>query len=89
MSKFYVESGPRLLVVLEANDVFEAIVNALETQDDAEPLELADVIIVNERGFVWQRPEHELFGDETVLPTRLVLGDSWNECHASHSERPK
>ena len=72
MRKFYVESGPNFLFTVLATDHVGAILKALEKSN--EPLQMADVIIVNERGFVWQREDHQLRGDELVLPTRLVLG---------------
>ena len=74
MTKFYVESGPNFQVTLTANSPIHAILKALAAGDPDETLELADVFIVNERGFVWERPEHELYGDEKVYPTRLLLG---------------
>ena len=37
-------------------------------------LELADRFIVNQRGFVWDREDQELYGDEAIYPTRLLLG---------------
>jgi hypothetical protein len=72
MTKYYVESGPHFLFVIQASDRIAAIVKALEMSGDT--LRLADVLIVNERGFVWNRENHQLRGDELVLPTRLVLG---------------
>jgi hypothetical protein len=75
MAKFYVESGPHLQAVVAAHDVFEAIMKTFDLKATAEPLRLADVIVVNERGFVSRRPDQRLLGDEIVIPTRLVLGD--------------
>ncbi|MEQ8785172.1 MAG: hypothetical protein RIC55_02700 [Pirellulaceae bacterium] len=75
MAKFYVESGPNLKAIVAAHDVFEAIMKTLDLKATEEPLQLADVIVVNERGFVADRTEQRLFGDEIVIPTRLVLGD--------------
>ena len=72
MRKFYVESGPNFLFTVLANDHIGAILKAFELSDEA--LQMADVIIVNERGFIWHREKHQLCGDELVLPTRLVLG---------------
>lgn len=79
MAKFYVESGPSFLIVVEASDAIEALLKAFTPDRSAQPLRLADVTIVNERGFVWQRDEHELYGDELVLPTSLILGRPENE----------
>ncbi len=78
MAKYYVESGPHFLVVVEARDSIEALFKAFTLDRSAEPLRLADVTIVNERGFVWQRDEHELNGGELVLPTSLILGRAEN-----------
>lgn len=75
MTKYYVESGPHLRVVVLANDFVGAILKALEAVSREKPLKLANVFIVNERGFVWDRDDNQLYGDEVVLPTRLVLGD--------------
>jgi len=72
MRKFYVESGPHFLYTVLATDQVGAILKALEMSNEL--LQMADVIIVNERGFVWHREEHQLYGDELLLPTRLVLG---------------
>ncbi len=78
MRKFYVESGRNLRVVLLAHDPLDAIFKALTRTAQDEPLRLADVVIVNERGFVWDRDDHEMYGDELVLPTRLLLGPPAN-----------
>jgi hypothetical protein len=77
LTKYYVESGPHLcLIVLAANEI-DAILKAFTREaDEGQPLRLADRIIVNERGFVWERENHELYGDEFMLPTDLVLGAS-------------
>jgi hypothetical protein len=75
MRKYYVESGPHLQVVLEAENFIAAIIQALDSAAVDAPLLLADMIIVSRRGFVGQRSGHELYGDEIVLPTRLVLGE--------------
>ncbi len=74
MIKYYVESGPHLRVVVLAANPIHAILKTLATVGQREPLQLADRFIVNERGFVWDRDGHELYGDEKVYPTRLLLG---------------
>ena len=75
LTKYYVESGPNLKTIVLAHDEMDAIVTAITRKyEDEGALKLADLMIVNERGFVWDREEHELYGDEFVLPTRLVLG---------------
>ena len=73
-TKYYVESGPNFKFVVLATDEMDAMVKALTTKFEQEPLRLADLMIVNQRGFVWDREGHELYGDEFMLPTRLVLG---------------
>jgi hypothetical protein len=73
-SKYYVESGPGLMVVVLATDEMDAMVKAFTVKQEQAPLRLADVVIVNQRGFVWHREAHELYGDEFMLPTRMVLG---------------
>jgi hypothetical protein len=73
-TKYYVESGPDFKFVVLATDEMDAMVKAFTTKYEAGPLRLADVVIVNQRGFVWDRDEHELYGDEFMLPTRIVLG---------------
>jgi hypothetical protein len=73
-TKYYVESGPDFKFVVLATDEMDAMVKAFTTKYEASPLRLADVVIVNQRGFVWDRHEHELYGDEFMLPTRIVLG---------------
>jgi hypothetical protein len=74
-TKYYVESGPHLKIVVLATDEMDAMVKAFTVAYEAEPLlRLADMVIVNQRGFVWDREGHELYGDEFMLPTRLVLG---------------
>ena len=73
-TKYYVESGPHLKVVVLAADEMDALLKALALQHERQPLRLADVLIVNQRGFVWDREGHELYGDEFMLPTRIVLG---------------
>lgn len=75
MTKFYVESGAHLQVVVTARGAVEAILKALGKAAADQPLRLADVFIVNQRGFVWQRENQQLYGDETVIPTRLLLGE--------------
>lgn len=74
-TKYYVESGPHLQVVVHARNTLQAMLKVLNKIDDDQPLRLADVIIVNRRGFVWDRPDRQLDGDETVMPTRLLLGE--------------
>ncbi len=73
-TKYYVESGPGLMVVVLATDEMDAMLKAFTMKQEQAPLRLADVVIVNQRGFVWHREAHELYGDEFMLPTRLVLG---------------
>lgn len=73
-NKFYVESGPGLMVTVLATDEMDAMMKAFTLKQEQAPLRLADVVIVNQRGFVWNREDHELYGDEFMLPTRLVLG---------------
>ncbi len=73
-NKYYVESGPNFLVVVLAADEMDAMLKAFTMKAELGPLKLADLVIVNQRGFVWQREEHQLYGDEFMLPTRLVLG---------------
>lgn len=73
-TKYYVESGPGLMVVVLATDEMDAMLKAFTLKHEQAPLRLADVVIVNQRGFVWLREDHELYGDEFMLPTRLVLG---------------
>jgi len=75
MPKYYVESGSNLLVTTTAANETAAIVKALKTVVDQQPLQLADMIIVNERGFVWNREDHALNGDEFIVPTRFLLGE--------------
>ena len=58
MNKYYVESGPNFQVVVLACNQIHAILKALAAGDDDDTLCLADLFIVNERGFVWDRPEH-------------------------------
>lgn len=72
-AKYYVESGPGLMVVVLAADEMDAMLKAF-TVKAGQPLRLADLVIVNQRGFVWLREDHELYGDEFVIPTRIVLG---------------
>lgn len=74
MSKFYVESGSQLKVVVAARNPIEAILKSLACRPENQPLHLSDVFIVNQRGFVWDRPGKEMYGDEKVFPTRLLLG---------------
>lgn len=73
-AKYYVESGPGLMVVVLASDEMDAMMKAFTMKHEQAPLRLADLVIVNQRGFVWERADHELYGDEFMLPTRLVLG---------------
>lgn len=75
MAKYYVESGSQLQVVVNARNVFEAIIKALELTAQEAPLRLADLIIVNERGFLSGRDNPRITGDEAVFPTRLLLGE--------------
>ncbi len=70
MAKFYVESGPEFRVVIEAEDAVQAIVRALAVHLPPGPVRLANVVIANEQGFVWDREGADRFrGDEIVLPT--------------------
>lgn len=75
MKKYYVESGRCFQVVLLATDELDAILRAIArvAADDA-PLLMANLIIVSQRGFPCQRPGRQLYGDEFILPTRVVLG---------------
>jgi hypothetical protein len=76
-TKYYVESGRHLRRVLLAVDELDAICRAIafaSAEAGDQPLCLADLIIVSERGFVWDRPDRKLHGDEFILPTRFVLG---------------
>jgi len=75
MAKFYVESGSKLQEVVQASNMIEAITVAFKRYVATEELKLADRVIVNERGFVWQREGHRLNGDEIIIPTRLLLGE--------------
>jgi hypothetical protein len=86
MTKFYVESGRHLKVVVLAPTPVAAILKALSTSAVDEPLRLADVFIVNERGFVWDRDNQERYGDEIVMPTSLLMGEP-EEGPAPHDER--
>ena len=77
LTKYYVESGRYLRVIGLATDAMDAMLKAFTMEhDEGQPLRLADLVIVNERGFVWDRENHELYGDEFVLPTELLLGAS-------------
>ena len=78
-TKYYVESGSQLQVVVLACSPLEAISKALEMTSQNAPLHLANVMIVNQRGFVWHREDQKLNGDETVIPTRLLLGNPQRE----------
>ncbi len=73
-AKYYVESGPHLRTVILATDEMDAMLKAFTLASENLPLRLADLVIVNQRGFVWDRENHELYGDEFMLPTQLVLG---------------
>jgi hypothetical protein len=73
-TKFYVESGPHLKTVVLAVDEMDAMLKAFTLKQEHDVLTLADKVIVNQRGFVWDREGHELYGDEFVMPTWLVLG---------------
>jgi hypothetical protein len=75
MTKFYVESGRHLKVVVLAPTPVAAILKSLSVSAVDEPLRLADVFLVNERGFVWDREGQERYGDEIVVPTSLLLGE--------------
>ena len=75
MTKYYVESGRHLKVVVTAASPVAAIVKALSTSAVDEPLRLADRFVVNERGFVWDREGKAMYGDEFVMPTRLLMGE--------------
>ncbi len=75
MAKYYVESGPSFQVVVQASSFIDAMAKAFELMEPEAPLCLADVVIVNQQGFVWDREDHQLHGHEIVIPTRLVLGE--------------
>lgn len=80
MTKYYVESGSQFKFVVLATDEMDAILKAFTLKyEEEETLCLADLVIVNERGFVWDRPHHELYGDEFALPTAIVLGSPEQE----------
>ncbi|HTN76527.1 MAG TPA: hypothetical protein VL096_14810 [Pirellulaceae bacterium] len=80
LTKYYVESGSHFKFVVLATDEIDAILRAVTMKyEETESLQLADLMIVNERGFVWDRPGHELYGDEFALPTRVVLGSPEEE----------
>lgn len=79
MHKFYVESGPNFKMIVTARNPIHAILRAFDRSALDDPLRLATLIIVNQRGFVWDRTDHELHGDEFVIPTRLVLGSPTEE----------
>jgi hypothetical protein len=77
-AKYYVESGRALRTVVLAADELDAICKAVALAAASrpdEPLPMANLIIVSQRGFVWDRPDRQLYGDEFILPTRLVLGE--------------
>ncbi|MFT5523146.1 MAG: hypothetical protein ACI9G1_002108 [Pirellulaceae bacterium] len=71
MTKFYVESGVNLRVVILARNPVDAILRAIAAGDAL--LELDEIIIVNQRGFVSQRPGRELRDDDLIYPTQLLL----------------
>lgn len=75
VTKYYVESGRHLKVVVSAPTPVAAILKALSTSATEEPLRLADRFIVNERGFVWDREGRQLYGDEFMMPTSLLMGE--------------
>lgn len=58
--KYYVESGPNFRIVTMARTPVEAIIRALDMTNTYNALDMAEVIIVNERGFVWDRENHTL-----------------------------
>jgi hypothetical protein len=75
LTKYYVESGPEMKMIVLAIDEMDAIYRAVTLKYEHEnALNLADLMIVNQRGFVWDREDQELYGDEFLIPTRLVLG---------------
>lgn len=74
MIKYYVESGEQLRVIVLARNPTEAILKSMACSATDAPLHLADIFIVNQRGFVWDRADNELYGDEKIYPTRLILG---------------
>lgn len=75
MTKYYVESGSKFQMIVTADTVFQAVVRGLKAYAKDNVLELADKVIVNERGFVWRREDHEMYGDEAVFETRWLLGE--------------
>lgn len=77
--KYYVESGPDFRIVTIARTPVEAIIRALDMTNTYNSLDMAEVIIVNERGFVWDRENHTLYGDELVIPTELMLDEAMTE----------
>jgi len=78
-TKYYVESGPHFRIVTVARTPVEAIIRALELTNTYSALDMAEVIIVNERGFVWDREGHLLYGDELVIPTELMLDEAMTD----------
>jgi hypothetical protein len=78
-TKYYVESGPQFRIVALARTPVEAIIRALDMKNTYNSLDMAEVIIVNERGFVWDREDHKLNGDELVIPTELMLDEAMTD----------
>jgi len=74
MKKYYVESGKQLKVVVLARNPLEAILKSMARSATGDPLQLADIFIVSQRGFVCDRADSEMYGDEKIYPTRLLLG---------------
>lgn len=83
MTKYYVESGSKFQMIISADTVFQAVVRALKAFAKNNVLELADVVIVSQRGFVWNRENHEMYGDEAIFQTRWLLGEPSESPHES------
>lgn len=72
MNKYYVESGANLNVVILARNPVDAIMRAIAVGGDA-LLELDEIIVVNQRGFVSLRPGQEFRDEDLIYPTQLLL----------------
>ena len=72
MAKFYVESG-ELRKIVEASSPICAAATAMAMIGEHDDLELARVVIVNERGFVRDRPYRRHQMGDMVLETGTLL----------------
>lgn len=70
MAKYYVESGD-LKVVVQASNPIPAAAKALTWIDEHDELDL--VIVVNERGFVSDRPHKRRYASDVVVETGTLL----------------